>query len=375
MNNKKAVVVGAGIAGMAMARALSLKGFKVTVIERSDKAVGASIRNFGMVWPVGQPSGLLYESALLSAEIWKTSAAEAGFFADAVGSFHLAYHQDEAQVLQELYDVYHKERNLQLMTPGEVLQKSPATVKEGLLCGLYSPTEVIVDPVEAIAALPAYLKSKFDIDFIWGKAVLEIKDLQVSTSDCAYSADLVMVCSGADFEHLYPDYFKQLPITKCKLQMMRIESQPEGWRIGPALCGGLSLIHYNSFKAAKSLNVLKERFQQELPEYLNWGIHVMVSQNGKGELIIGDSHEYANTFDPFDKQFINTMIIDYLKTFATFKSDKISASWNGIYPKLTNGNAYLFEQVELGVYVFNGLSGAGMTLSFGLSTKLIEEIY
>jgi glycine/D-amino acid oxidase-like deaminating enzyme len=134
------------------------------------------------------------------------------------------------------------------------------------------------------------------------------------------------------------------------------------------------LIHYNSFKAAKSLSVLKARFEQELPEYLKWGIHVMVSQNGKGELIIGDSHEYANTFDPFDKQFINTMITDYLRTFATFKSDKISASWNGIYPKLTNGNAYLFEQVDPGLYLFNGLSGAGMTLSFGLSTKLVEGI-
>lgn len=374
MSNKKAIVVGAGIAGMAMARTLAIKEYQVTVIERSDKAVGASIRNFGMVWPVGQPSGMLYEAALMSAEIWKSSAKEANFFADPVGSFHLAYHADEAKVLEELYDVYHAERNLQLMTPDEVLKKSPAVVKEGLLCGLYSPTEVIVDPVEAIAALPNYLHHRYHINFIWGKAVLAIENLQVITTDITYSADLVIVCSGADFEHLYPHHFKQLPITKCKLQMMRIESQPEGWRIGPALCGGLSLIHYHSFKAAKSLDILKARYQQELPDYLKWGIHVMVSQNGKGELIIGDSHEYATTFDPFDKQFINTMITDYLKTFAVFKSDKLDASWNGIYPKLTNGNAYLFDQIEPGVFLFNGLGGAGMTLSFGLSTKLVEGI-
>ena len=73
--------------------------------------------------------------------------------------------------------------------------------------------------------------------------------------------------------------------------MMRLAAQPGDWKIGPALCGGLSLIHYNSFKAAPSLQLLKERYQREMKDYINWGIHVMVSQNGKGELTIGDSHE------------------------------------------------------------------------------------
>lgn len=73
MSKPSAIVIGAGIVGLATARALSLKGFDVTVIERNERAVGASVRNFGMVWPIGQPDGVLYQRASRSRQIWKRS--------------------------------------------------------------------------------------------------------------------------------------------------------------------------------------------------------------------------------------------------------------------------------------------------------------
>ena len=76
--SRSAIVIGAGIVGLATARALALQGFSVRVFERSEKAVGASIRNFGMIWPIGQAAGKMYDRATRSRNIWKEIAPRAG---------------------------------------------------------------------------------------------------------------------------------------------------------------------------------------------------------------------------------------------------------------------------------------------------------
>jgi FAD dependent oxidoreductase TIGR03364 len=375
MSSKSAIVIGAGIAGLATARALALKGFHVKLFERNAKATGASVRNFGMIWPIGQPEGELYGRALKSRSVWKEISGSGAFWSEEAGSLHLAYNTEEWNVLQELYAAFKTTRPVQLLTANETGTKSNAVVTHGLQGALYSADELIVNPVEAIASLPAYLYEKYNVEFYPNKCVSYISEQTVYIgNDEDYEADVIFVCSGTDFETLYPEFFSQYPLTKCKLQMMRLAAQPGEWRIGPALCGGLSLIHYKSFEAADSLPLLKAKYEAEMSEYINQGIHVMVSQNEKGELTVGDSHENASAHDPFDKVSINEMIVNYLKTFAQFKSWQVIETWNGIYPKLTNGDTDLFFSPEPGVYVLNGLGGAGMTLSFGLAEELMQSL-
>jgi FAD dependent oxidoreductase TIGR03364 len=367
-----AIVIGAGIVGLATARALALQGYSVKVVERNDRAVGASIRNFGMVWPIGQPDGELYERALLSRKIWKEVCDEAGIWYEETGSLHVAYEEPEWKVLEELADAY-AHRGYSLLSPGATLNRSVPVVEKGLKGSLYSRDELIVDPRVAIATIPAWLSEKYGVRFTWGKAVTDICYPAIYMGNDVLEADEIFVCSGADFETLYPEHFAQAPITKCKLQMMRLIAQPQGWRIGPALCGGLSLVHYQSFKKSTSLSQLQKYYQEKYPDYLKWGIHVMVSQNQQGELTVGDSHEYGLTHDPFDRQFINRLILDYLQGFARFPEERLIESWNGIYPRLTNGKTELILQPEQGVTIINGLGGAGMTLSFGLCEQVVSE--
>ncbi len=371
---KTAIVIGAGIVGLAAAKALSEKGYHVTVYERHPKAVGASIRNFGMVWPVGQPAGEAYEWAIRSRDTWKDICSKAGIWHEQVGSLHLAYSETELAVMEEYVAVYGHERDCTVLTSEQVSQKSAAANHIGLKGALWSAEEVIVDPREAIGKVAAYLEEQLRVVFKWNTCINRIAESTVYFgANESQQADLIVLCSGADFETLYPELFLALPITKCKLQMMRLVAQPGDWRIGPPLCGGLSMLHYGAFQVAPSVAALRTWAEQEMEAYLKWGIHVMVSQHGNGELTVGDSHEYGSSPDPFDKQFINKLILEYLNTFTQFKDYRLLESWNGVYAKMTNGKNYLLEQPEENVIILNALSGAGMTLSFGLAEHLLGK--
>ncbi|MBI1226044.1 MAG: TIGR03364 family FAD-dependent oxidoreductase [Bacteroidetes bacterium] len=369
---KSAIVIGAGIVGLATARALAVRGFKVKVLERSQQAVGASVRNFGMVWPIGQPTGELYEIALRSRAIWKESCTEAGIWHNENGSLHLAYHDDEWAVLEEFVTENQATRPaISLLPKKQVREKSTVAVLKGLKGALWSSDEIIVDPREAIAKLPAYFNEKYGVEFHFGVAATEVRTGQVRTGDGkTHRADHIFICSGQDFETLYPQVFEESGITRCKLQMMRTPAQPA--RLGASLCAGLTLTHYKAFDKLPSLPALRSRFEKEMPEYVKWGIHVLVSQNGLGEVTLGDTHEYGLHHDPFDRTELNDLVIKYLETFCRLPKPQIAETWNGIYPKLPNGKTWLFENPEQDVFVLNGVGGAGMTLSFGLADKLVK---
>jgi len=373
--NNKAIVIGAGIVGLATARALALKGFEVTVFEKNEYAVGASIRNFGMIWPIGQPSGSLYNRAIRSKEIWKEIANNIGLWYNESGSLHTAYFEDEWRVLQELYEIFNQQnRPVQLLNKADITEKFSCVNTTNLIGGLYSSTEMIVNPRAAIAAIPNYLSTELGVKFFWGKTVARVENNKVFVANEIFVADKIIVCSGADFETLYPALFESFSITKCKLQMMRFKSTKPNYKLETSLCGGLSLIHYNSFKAASTLPILQKRYTTEMEEYVTNGIHVMVSQNNLGELTVGDSHEYGLTHHPFDSVYINQLIQAYLQQFANTNHWQLIETWNGIYPKMTNGATEIFYKVSDTTYILNGIGGAGMTLSFGLAEECVEQI-
>ncbi len=373
MSHKTAIVIGAGIVGLATARALSLAGYKVTVIERSEKAVGASIRNFGMIWPIGQPEGLLFNRAIRSRQIWKDISDSTGMWYSESGSLHLAYQLDEWQVLEELAELFQAEgRSVFLISASTIAARFPHIKQKGLLGGLFSTTEMIVNPRIAIPSVATYLENFLDVEFIFKAQVTQVETGAAYIGDQKLEADQIWVCSGQDFETLFPNDFSNQPITRCKLQMMRFKSADQNFNIGTSICGGLSLVHYKSFAKANGISRLAQRYESEMKEYIDRGIHVMVSQNESGQLTVGDSHEYGHSFEPFDSAHINQLILSYLGQMLNYSDWQLEQSWHGIYPKMKNGATEICLSPVNNVFILNGLGGAGMTLSFGLAEEMIK---
>ena len=361
-------VVGAGIVGLAHAWEAARRGRSVVLFERHSQARGASVRNFGMVWPIGQPHGELHEMALRSRERWLELATSAGVWVEPCGSLHLAHEEDEWAVLQEFaarapawgYDC-------RLLTPAETVEKSPAVVRERLRGSLWSATECCVDPRQAIAQIPLFLSKKYGVTLQFDTAVTAVEAPQVQTARGeTWHADHVIVCSGSDFETLFPQVFVEAGLRRCKLQMMRTVAQPAGWRLGPHLAGGLTLCHYAAFRDCPSLGRLRDRFASELPEFVRHGIHVMASQNHLGEVVLGDSHQYDGEMTPFDDPRIDEWILSYLRGMMRLPDRTIAARWHGVYAK--HPSLPIFTATpQPGVSVRVAPGGAGMTMSFGLA--------
>lgn len=376
MNTKKGevAVVGAGIVGLAHAYLAARSGRTVAVLERSPAALGASIRNFGMVWPIGQPGGRLHQIALRSREIWLEILQEAQLPCLHTGSLHVAYREDEAAVGQEFsekapalgYDCA-------WLTPQEALARSHAVRPEGLLGALWSPTEMTFDPRQVVRSLPRFLSEKYGVQFYFNTAVQKVESSFLYAANQRWEADTIIVAGGDDFQTLFPECFHDSALTRCKLQMMRTVPQPQGWQLGPSLAFGLTFKHYPTFQVCGTLQALKDRITRETPEFDKWGIHVMVSQTARGELTIGDSHEYGLSVNIFDDPAINRLILEYAKQYLRAPTLEIAQQWHGVYAKHPE-HPYLRMTPVSGVQVVTVTSGIGMTMSFGLAEETFAEM-
>ena len=376
MTGQNVAIVGGGIIGLAHAWSAAEQGHRVTIFERSPSASGASIRNFGMIWAVGQPAGRWHDLALQSRARWLKLAEQAGVWVSQCGSIHLAHRSDEWAVLQEFEaQAAASGYECELLSPAEVQARTPAANSDGLLGGLFSPMELCVNPRIVVRQIPDWLAQRFGVRLAFRTEVQAInpgesdKRWMLNTSNGVSGPfDRVVVCSGIEFQTLFPDLFRQSGLKTCKLQMLKTAPQPNSWKLGPHLASGLTLRHYRNFETCPSLPALRQRVADESPELDRYGIHVMVSQNDAGEIILGDSHEYDDEIEPFDKAEIDELILRELRKIIRLPDWAIAERWHGLYSKHPT-NLFFDAEPLPNVHICTATGGTGMTLSFGLAEQ------
>jgi FAD dependent oxidoreductase TIGR03364 len=354
--------------GLAHAYILAREGKRVVLFERANRASGASVRNFGMIWPIGQPAGEMHQMALRSREMWVEALTSARLSYRPTGSLHVAHHRDEADVLQEFSEIgpgcgYRCE----WLNREDTLARSQAVQPEGLLGSVWSDAELTVDPRQIVAEFPSYLE-EMSVQLRFGSLVRRIELPCIEAGEEIWEVDAAVVCGGDDFQTLYPKTFAASGLTRCKLQMLRTVPQPGGWPLGPALAAGLTLRFYKAFGICTSLAALRSRVALEKPDYERWAIHVLASQTADGAITLGDSHEYGMDVDIFNKSFVDELILKEAATFLRLPSWEIAERWYGVY-SLHPEKPFFECEPAPGVRIVTGPGGSGMSLSFGLAER------
>ncbi|MDU0343469.1 TIGR03364 family FAD-dependent oxidoreductase [Bosea rubneri] len=366
-------IVGAGIVGLAHALAAARRGLKVVVVDRDAQANGASVRNFGFVTVTGQQAGATWQRARRSREVWAEVAPKAGISLVHAG-LCVASRRPEATAVLEAFLATEMGEGCELLR-GEALTKRFPFLAPGQEAALWSPNDLRVESREAIPLLAAHLERDWNVSFLRQATVRGIALPTIVTSAGALRADAAIVCPGDDFTGLYADELKRAypALTRCKLQMLRVRTAASGPDLPCAVMSDLSLVRYLGYAELPEAAALRARLEREQPAQLANGIHLIAVASADGSRVVGDSHHYAATPDPFGQDAVDALILDeYEAVFGA--RPPIEARWLGTYASLPD-RPMLRETIAERIRQVIVTSGTGASTSFAIGEETIAEMF
>lgn len=363
-------VVGAGIVGMACALAAARRGKRVVVVDRDAQANGASVRNFGFVTVTGQERGAMWERARRSRDTWAEVAPQAG-----IPILHrglvMAVRRPEAVSLLEAFLKTEMAEGCRLLTAGEVRRDHPHLAGEGLMAALWSPHDLRVESRVAIPRLAAWLAASHRVDFLWGAAALSVETGRLETTQGVIEAGAICVCPGDDLSTLFPECVAAAGLTRCKLQMLRLADP--GFRLPAAVMSDLGLVRYAGYAALPQAKALAARLAAEQPQHLADGVHLIVVQSADGSLVVGDSHHYAATPDPFSHEAVDRLILEEFAAVFGRPAPPVVERWTGTYASAKD-RTVLVDTPMAGVRLVMVTTGAGASIGFALGEEVVSDL-
>ena len=362
------IVVGAGIVGLGHALAAARRGKRVTVIDRDARANGASIRNFGFITVTGQQRGAVWERARRTAAVWREVAAQAHIAIQQEGLLLVGQRAEAGPVL-DAYMATEMAEGCRRLSPLAAADLCPqASAPAG---ALHSTLDLRVESREALPLLAAWLAEAHGVSFRFGAAAVGIETGCVTLADgSTVQGDAIVVCPGDDWASLFPQIYAEEAITRCKLQMLRLAAP--GWRLPAAVMSDLSLVRYLGYAELPEAAALKVRLEREEAEALGWGIHLIAVQSADGSLVVGDSHEYTATPDPFGRADIDAaMLRQYAAVLG--QPPAVIERWTGTYASAA-GHSIVRTPLD-GVRLVVVTSGSGASTGFALAEDVIDELY
>jgi FAD dependent oxidoreductase TIGR03364 len=371
------IVVGAGIVGLAHAWEAARRGLRVTVVERDQRCIGASIRNFGFVTVTGQAAGDTWRRARRSRDRWAEIAPQAGIEIEHRGLWLLA-HRPAARRVLEAFMATGMAEGVGLCEPRQAAALMPALRTEEASAALYSPHELRVESRSAIPRLAAWLSERHGVRFVHGEAVLDVAPPRVRTSARVLRAERIVLCPGADLSGVARPWLTHHGLRLTRLQMLRVRPERDV-RLGAAVMGDLSLVRYPGYAALPQAAALRTQLEAEEGASLGHGIHLIVVQSADGSLVVGDSHHDDASPEPFTSEAVDRLILRHLQSTLRVGAVEVVERWTGVYPTFDPPPAApaapqdcVIEAPDPALRVVVVTSGTGASTAFGIAEEVFD---
>jgi FAD dependent oxidoreductase TIGR03364 len=364
-------VVGAGIIGLSCARAAALRGLRVVVIDRDARSNGASVRNFGFVSVTGQERGTTWARARRTCEIWADVARRAKITIAQRGLWMMARREEAVSVLEAFVRTEMGE-GCRILSRAAATARCRELASADLQAVLESSIELRVDSREAVPKIAAWLAESYGVVFLLKTAVLSVAPPRLETSRGVVDAGAAVVCPGDDFASLFPEQIAKHDVTRCSLQMLRLADP--GFRLPSVLMSDLGLARYAGYSELPEAMALRERLTAEQGEHLRQGIHLIAVQNSDGTLIVGDSHQYAQTPDFFADERVEQLILEEFAAATGRAPSAVRERWTGTYPSCTDRSMFI-EAPAHNVRIVMITGGSGASTGFAIGEEVVAELF
>ena len=119
---------------------------------------------------------------------------------------------------------------------------------------------------------------------------------------------------------------------------------------------------------------LKARLRSRAGAQLEHGVHLIVARSADGSLVVGDSHHYGATPDPFAPSFVDDLILEEYAAVFDGPPPPVVARWTGTYASAPD-RLMLTDRPSDAVRIVLITSGTGASTSFAIAEETIADLY
>jgi glycine/D-amino acid oxidase-like deaminating enzyme len=113
---------------------------------------------------------------------------------------------------------------------------------------------------------------------------------------------------------------------------------------------------------------------REQREHLRHGIHLIVVQSADGSLVVGDSHHYGTTPDPFAPEEVDALILDEFRAALGIEPPPVLERWTGLYASASD--KLMFRDAPAPhIRLVLVTSGTGASTAFAIAEETLAELH